>query len=326
MTFAFRRLQHADRRWVLLAGVSELASVLCYALLQRKLLAITGYTVRTSALVGISFATDAIGDSLPGEPLFSSAFRYRQYRRHGVDAADAAWVMLAVLVALALGLSATLLAGVVVALISGYTKGTVFLAALAVVVLVVMTLVLTKPFLWIKVVRFGRRLVIKLPDRLGARVVPLLVGAENALQTLQLGAWDGVLVGLLGTFEWAFDLGCLVLIFPALGFPIPWYGVALAYAVSQIVGVLPVTPGGLGIIEGSLTAILIALGSVSRYAITSVLLYRLISYWIMIPVGWAFFLVIVTLTNRESRSIQDQGVAAGSSEGEGGTYMAGEDC
>jgi len=172
-------------------------SVLCYALLQRKLLAITGYRVNLWSLLGLSIATDAIADSLPGEPVFSSAFRFRQYQRHGVDATNAAWVMITVLVALALGLSILLLLGVLISVSFGGHHQSEELAVLAIIVLGLMLIVLTRISLWLRVIRLGLRLNRLLPQRFEQRITPALLRAQRVLAELHLGIPSSLLIAQL---------------------------------------------------------------------------------------------------------------------------------
>lgn len=73
---------------------------------------------------------------------------------------------------------------------------------------------------------------------------------------------------------------------------IPWYGVLLAYGAAQVVGSLPVVPGGLGIVEGSLAVILAAYGAGLAPAVSAALAFRLVNYWLAIAAGWASFAVI----------------------------------
>ncbi|MCI2974690.1 MAG: flippase-like domain-containing protein [Ferrimicrobium sp.] len=299
LVFALDRLRTLRFGWMLLAGLAEFLSVVSYALLQRKLLNVTGFRIGLRFLLGITLATDAIADSLPGEPVFSSAFRFAQYRRHGVDAANATWVMVTVLVALALGLSALTLLGLLIALIFGSKRGPASLGALAVIVLTVMVTVLTRVSLWRRVLDWSLRISQHLPPRLRNRLHPALQQWNTLLDDIHVGVLDSFIIGLLGVSEWGLDLGCLILVFPALGFPIPWTSVILGYAASQIIGVVPITPGGLGIIEGSLSAVLITFGALARHAITAVLVYRLISYWLLIPIGWIAFTIIRIKTRRE---------------------------
>ena len=60
----------------------------------------------------------------------------------------------------------------------------------------------------------------------------------------------------------------------------------LAFGVSQIVASLPIIPGGLGVVEGSLAVILVAYGARKVPALAVVLVYRLLTFWLVIIVGW----------------------------------------
>ncbi|WP_298340095.1 lysylphosphatidylglycerol synthase transmembrane domain-containing protein [Ferrimicrobium sp.] len=302
LIFALHRLTHLSFAWAFVAIGSEIASITCYALLQRQLLTLTGHHIRFSSLFGLTLATDAIANSLPGEPLFSSAFRFTQYRRHGVDRSNAAWVMVAVLVALALGLSILLLIGVSFATILG-RHGTpdLVLTLVAIMLLVVMVIVLTRVSLWLWTLNLVARGIKHAPRRVRLPSERVLQRANDMLAHLHIGPRDASLLGLLGLGEWGFDLGCLIFIFPALHLAIPWSSVVLAYSASQIVGILPITPGGLGTIEGSLSGVLVAFAVKAHAAITAVLVYRLISYWIIIAVGWTAFVIIWVFTRRDTK-------------------------
>jgi uncharacterized membrane protein YbhN (UPF0104 family) len=72
----------------------------------------------------------------------------------------------------------------------------------------------------------------------------------------------------------------------AFGVAPPIATVAVVYFAGAIVGSAVPTPGGLGGIEAALTAGLIAAGTPSSLAVSSVLLYRLSTYWLPIPFGW----------------------------------------
>jgi uncharacterized protein (TIRG00374 family) len=62
--------------------------------------------------------------------------------------------------------------------------------------------------------------------------------------------------------------------------------VPLAYAAGQLAANLPITPGGLGVVEGSLTIALVAYGGGQASTVAAVLVYRLISFWALLPPGW----------------------------------------
>lgn len=72
----------------------------------------------------------------------------------------------------------------------------------------------------------------------------------------------------------------------AFGATAPLAAVAVVYFAGAIIGSAVPTPGGLGGIEAALSAGLIAVGTDSGTAVSAVLLYRLITYWLPIPFGW----------------------------------------
>jgi hypothetical protein len=88
----------------------------------------------------------------------------------------------------------------------------------------------------------------------------------------------------------------------AVGVGVPWKGLLLAYGAGQLAANLPITPGGLGVVEGSLTIALVAFGGGETQTVAAVLLYRIISFWGELPVGWATWAAIVW-GNRGSRAL-----------------------
>jgi len=85
---------------------------------------------------------------------------------------------------------------------------------------------------------------------------------------------------------WLCDFGCLLCGFRAVHAQIPWHGVLLAYGASVVAGSLPIVPGGLGIVEGSLAVVLVGYGASRLPAISAVLAFRIVSYWLAVAVGW----------------------------------------
>jgi uncharacterized membrane protein YbhN (UPF0104 family) len=63
-------------------------------------------------------------------------------------------------------------------------------------------------------------------------------------------------------------------------------GVAVVYLAGAAVGSVSPTPGGLGAVELALSTGLVALGMVSSAAVSAVLLFRLATFWLPVPLGW----------------------------------------
>jgi uncharacterized protein (TIRG00374 family) len=68
--------------------------------------------------------------------------------------------------------------------------------------------------------------------------------------------------------------------------------VLLAYAGSVVLGMIPITPGGLGFVEAGLAAMLTLAGIPAAQAAVATLAYRLVSYWLPLLAGavaWILF-------------------------------------
>ncbi|MGA7833733.1 MAG: YbhN family protein, partial [Acidimicrobiales bacterium] len=89
--------------------------------------------------------------------------------------------------------------------------------------------------------------------------------------------WKAVLLvaGRIG-----FDYGSLLAILNATGTrPNPSL-VLLAYAATAVLALLPITPGGLGLVEASLSGLLVLADVPSANAVVATLAFRLGSYWL----------------------------------------------
>lgn len=306
---AVRQLGHVNAVWLAAAVAAETMSLWTFACLQHRVLRLGGAVIPAPGLMILSLANDAIANTAPGEPVVSSAYRYRYYRRHEVSGAAAGWTVFTVLIAQTIGMSLLMLAGVVVALAgaASATDAGVTVVGLAIVAAAIAVLVRRDVLLRLAgaLVRAVRRVTGHPRGSVGARVDATLA----RMREIPLGTWPTVRLVALGTGLWFFDFLCLVCAFGAVHASIPWYGVLLAYGAAQVAGSLPIVPGGLGIVEGSLAVILTAYGAGRVPAVSAALAYRLVSYWLMIAVGWASFGAIAYGARRHG-SVRDGRSAA----------------
>jgi uncharacterized protein (TIRG00374 family) len=91
--------------------------------------------------------------------------------------------------------------------------------------------------------------------------------------------------------RWVFDLLALATAIQAVGASPRFSLVLLAYVTAQLLAQIPVTPGGLGVVEAGLTATLALAGVRGGDAAVAVLAYRLVSYWLMLPAGLVAWIV-----------------------------------
>lgn len=117
------------------------------------------------------------------------------------------------------------------------------------------------------------------------------------LRTVRLTPLAGVAAFALMIVSWVADVAVLVVAFLALGSSPPWTGLLLAYCAGQIAASVPVTPGGIGVVEGSITLALVAFGGSETITLAAVLLYRLIAYWACIPAGGLAWLALRAISH-----------------------------
>jgi uncharacterized membrane protein YbhN (UPF0104 family) len=151
--------------------------------------------------------------------------------------------------------------------------------------------------------RFGR-IALAARWRISAGVSTLRAGLRNwagQLRTVRLTPAAGLAAFALMIVNWVADVAVLALAFLALGTTPPWTGLLLAYCAGQIAASLPVTPGGIGVVEGSITLALVAFGGAETITLAAVLLYRLIAYWGCIPAGGLAWLALRATSRAPAR-------------------------
>lgn len=305
-------LDHLRWWWLVLAVVAEGGSLVAFAVMQQRLLEAGRVHVPTGWLTGVTVAATAIANSMPAGPLVSAVFTFGQYRRRGADEALAGWTLAAVFVAASVTLALVAAVGVTVAgaegagldlvgvtvavLVGAIAMGAVFLQRRALVWLVSGFVRVTRRVSgWP-----GGELAVHV-DRIITR---LTVVTLDLRQVLAVVGW--------GVANWVLDCGCLALSFLAIGAGIPWRGLLLAYGAGQLAANLPITPGGLGVVEGSLTIALVTFGGAEDSTVAAVFLYRILSFWAELPVGWATWGALVWT----GRSLRPRAARAGGVEGD----------
>jgi uncharacterized membrane protein YbhN (UPF0104 family) len=283
-------LAHLHWPWIPAALLLEAASMTAFALMLRRLLATGGASVGVRPMLATSLAANAVSVSVPlAGPGLATAFTFRRFTRQGADAPLAGWSLLAGGV-----ISAAAAALVVVA--GGLTSGNILATAVTVPggVLVVAALVaavaavrrprlrgaLEQPAGWL--LRQGSRMLHRPVAEPGQ-----IIGAwAQRLGALRLSPAGWLAATGLALANWLADAAVLAVSIRATGGTVPWHDLLLVYGSGVAAQSLNLTPGGLGIAEGSLSLALVATGLTASQALAAVLLYRLASFWLVALVGW----------------------------------------
>lgn len=280
------KLTSLDPVWFSIAVVLEVAHFACTIALQRIALRTKAwFSVATSQLAG-----NAISLVLPGGAAVGAATQFRMLAAAGNDTTTAVGGLTAFSL---LGIGGLLLLPIFVlpAILAGtpINNGLEHAALLGLAAFVLFAgfgaavLVLDGPIRWAgRVVQAARNRwkrksepMTGLPDQ--------LVRERDRIRSVLGHQWKAAT--LLSSGRLFFDFFCLLATIRATGSnPNPSL-VLLAYAVAGLLALIPITPGGLGIVEAGLSGLLILAGVPGGDAVVATLAYRIISYWLPIVVG-----------------------------------------
>ncbi|MHB1776587.1 MAG: lysylphosphatidylglycerol synthase transmembrane domain-containing protein [Acidimicrobiales bacterium] len=273
--------------WLPVAVVLEAASYVAFTRMQVGLLRAGGVDAPIGSLLSVSLASQAITNSLPGGTAVAAVYGFRWYRRFGADDTIAGWALVGTLVVA--GVSLSLVAALGLALAAGEGASLdlipVVVGVLVVAVAAGALFVYERPLGW--VVSHSVRGWHRLTGRPSGDVAANIAGVVERLTVVRLGWREAGGVTGWGVANWLLDCGCFALCFPVIGAGVPWKGLLLAYGAGQLAANLPITPGGLGAVEGSITIALVAFGGARTSTVDAVLVYRLISFWGELLVGWS---------------------------------------
>jgi len=83
-----------------------------------------------------------------------------------------------------------------------------------------------------------------------------------------------------------------------------WAQVLGVFALTRLVTALPITPGGLGLVELALTAGLVVAGGPEPRVVAAVLIYRVLTLFVQVPIGAASYLYWRTTETRRSGALE----------------------
>ncbi|ALE05634.1 hypothetical protein AL755_09325 [Arthrobacter sp. ERGS1:01] len=270
---------------VLLAGILEMASLLAYSALTATVLGARRPSYFT--LLRIDLADLGVNHVVPGGGATAAAVRFRLLQRAGIHPTNALAAAAIEITISNLVLAAVFAAGLLLSL-TAISANAYYRSASGVAVA---ALLATGVGIWFLTRHTTRAIA---AARGIVRHLPLVQedATESFLrmmvsQILQL-AKNPRRLGtdlLLAAANWLLDAASLWVLLAAFGHHLGVGPLLTVYGVGSILAMLPLTPGGLGIVEGVMVPALIGFGTPAGVALLGVIAWRLVEFWLPIPLG-----------------------------------------
>lgn len=289
---AWASLLSANLWWVLASIAAAMLSMHSFAQIQRTLLRSAGVTVRQWRSEAVFYAGNALSTTLPGGPVLSATFVYRQQRQWGASPVVASWQLVMSGALQVVGLALLGLGGAFLLGAKDNPFSLLFTLGGFVMLLLLAQAVATRP---------------ELIDGIGVKVMGWVNSARGKPADTGLRKWRETLQQLesvslsrraLGEafgwslFNWIADVACLAFAAYAAGGHPSLAGLTVAYAAARAVGSIPLMPGGLLVVEAVLVPGLVSSGMALPSAISAMLIYRLVSWIFISAIGWGVFFVM----------------------------------
>jgi uncharacterized protein (TIRG00374 family) len=279
--------------WLLMAVALEAASLAVYGALTRAMLPRAerpGYLT----VLGIDLSTLAASRVVPAGSAVGLGLGYRLLTRAGVHGSAAVFAKATQSVGSAVVLNLILWLALAASIpLHGFSPvyGPVALAGLVLLsgAAVLLVLLLRGDE---RVASGLARLLARLPRVSEDRVHDAVRSGVGHLRTFLGNRRLVATTALLAAANWLLDAGALWACVRAFGHTLGPDGLLVPYGIAAVLAALPLTPGGLGIVEASLIPSLVAFSVPRGIAILGVLAWRAISFLLPIPVGGLSYLLL----------------------------------
>lgn len=278
--------------WLLLLGLGlEVAALLCYSMLTHTALGPHAKELSVMRLFRIQLSTKAVGNIVPGGSAASSALGYRMLVLSGIPGPDAGFALATAGLGSAVVLNFILWLGLIISIPVRGVNALYGAAALIGVVImgVVAALIFglmdgqgraERALRWIaRRLRLDEDRVGEVTRHLASRLEGL---AREPRLLMRVFAW--------ATANWVLDMAALWVFLRAFGGSVGIDGLIVSFGIANVLSSVPITPGGLGIVEGIYIPSLVGFGLGQSTATVGVLTYRVAQYWLPILIGGIAYL------------------------------------
>ncbi len=271
----------------------ECAALYSYSLLTKAALGDSGELVSSWRLFRIQMSTKALGGVVPGGGAASSALGYRLMTLSGVPGPDAGFALGTAGLGSAVVLNLIFWIGLIVSIPLNGVNGAYVSAAIAGVLIMGLAAAIVFGLMEgqsraEKVLRWIARRLRQNEDRTGDAVRHIGGRIEELIS-------DRALLGRVAGWaaaNWLLDAAALWVFLRAYGGSLSIDGLIVAFGLANIAAVVPITPGGLGIVEGVYIPTLIGFGLPRVTASLGVASYRFAQLFFPILLGGLLYLTL----------------------------------
>ena len=284
-------LGQVNPAWLVAGLLLEGLSLFCYGLLTQAVLPPGAANPGLSRLFRIDLAAAGVAHVIPAGTLGSAGLGYRLFTAEGIKGNDAAVMMATKGLGSTVVLNVLLWLSLVVSIpLAGFHPIYVTVAIIGAVVLLA---VAALAFGITRGAKRASRILHAVGDRIpglsGDRLEQVMLDTAKSLSALGRDRRTLVVSLTWASLNWLLDaaaLWCFVAAFGRFVNPVELFA---AYGIANVAGVLPVTPGGLGVVDSVAPLLLVSFGITRSVATLGVLGWRLVNFWLPIPAGAAAY-------------------------------------
>lgn len=312
---AGQKIRTADPAALAVASASAALAIVSMAEVNRSLLYAGGVRVSLRQCGSLALAANAWSATLPGGQAFAALLSFNVMRGWGASALLCSWQIvlsatLSTMWLVALGVAAVFVLGASLSLTTLlFTLGVCVAVSWLVYYLAGHPELIIPPAMWVLGVhnKIRRRAVNSGAEELTNHI--------RQLDAVHLSPARFLVTSVFSLINWLTDIVALwACVWAVTGTPPLWeaakdettiMGVVLAFVTSKIAGTVQATPGGIGPVEAALTGTLVAAGLPATTALGATLVFRVITFFALVAVGWVVYAVAYADIGKAVRGSKD---------------------
>jgi putative heme transporter len=287
---AMNELRSVNPALLVLGFVLEIAALYCYTMLTRVALGQSARSISSLRLFRIQMSTKALSSIVPGGSAAGSALGFRLMTLSGVDGPSAGFALATAGVSSAIVLNLLFWSALIVSIPIRGVNELYAGAAVAGVVLLLLAGMLV--FGLMEGQGLAERILRWLARRLRLNENRAAAGVRHVGVRLEELASDRSMLARVAGWSaanWLLDAAALWVFLRAFGATTDVDALLVSFCLANVLAVIPITPGGLGIIDSTLPVALVWFGLTSATAALGVASYRVAQFFFPILLGGALY-------------------------------------